>query len=82
MSEFHHISEFHRIAQTIERGGVAAAEDAVAAIVRQARRLGAPQVLTDLCADRSEPPVARSRAVAKLVGWLQNDSQHKTRLAG
>lgn len=52
----------HRIADDIDRDGIAVVEADVASVVDRARAAGVTGVVVDVLADRSEPAIARARA--------------------
>jgi hypothetical protein len=52
----------YRIADDIDRDGIAAVEADVASVVRRARDVEIDGIALDVLADRAEPSVARSRA--------------------
>ena len=52
----------YRIADDIDREGIAAVEADVASVVRRARDVQIAGVALDVLADRAEPAIARARA--------------------
>jgi hypothetical protein len=60
----------YRIADDIDRDGIAAVEADVASVVRRARDVGIRGVAIDVLADRHEPSVARARAFGMVATRL------------